>query len=104
MIKHKIPDTHEEWLENRRIGIGGSDAGVILGYSPYKSPNTLWAEKCGLIADEIPDNYYMRDGRDLEEVVAKRFAEEEDVKVSKSNYSYQSEEHPCMIGNIDRWI
>ncbi|WP_286209323.1 YqaJ viral recombinase family protein [Dubosiella newyorkensis] len=104
MIKHKIPSTHEEWLADRRVGIGGSDAGVILGYSPYKSPYTLWAEKCGLIDDEVPDNYYMRDGRDIEEIVAKRFAEEEDVKVSKSTYSYQSEEHPFMLGNIDRWI
>ena len=28
---------HEEWLENRRKGIGGSDAGSICGLNPYSS-------------------------------------------------------------------
>ena len=32
---------HEEWLENRRRGIGGSDAGSICGLNPYSSARTL---------------------------------------------------------------
>lgn len=103
-IKHKIPATHEEWLSDRQKGIGGSDAGTILGYNPYKSVYTLWAEKTGRIDGAIPDNFYMRDGRDLEEIVAKRFAEEEKVRVTKSSFSYQNPEFPFMLGNIDRWI
>ena len=27
VTKHKLPATHEEWLDNRLKGIGGSDAG-----------------------------------------------------------------------------
>ena len=33
----KMP--HEEWLQYRRQGIGGSDAGAICGMSPYASPH-----------------------------------------------------------------
>ena len=37
VIKHKLPATHEEWLDNRLKGIGGSDAGSVLGMNKYKS-------------------------------------------------------------------
>lgn len=104
MIKHKILQTHEEWLENRTKGIGGSDAGAVAGVSKWKSPYTLWCEKTGLISGYVPDNCYMRDGRMLEEIVAKLYTQETGQKVYKSNFSYQSEEHPFMLGNIDRWI
>lgn len=44
-----IPDTtkvsREEWLEWRKNGIGGSDAAVILGISPWKTPLQLYGEK-----------------------------------------------------------
>ncbi len=29
--------SREEWLEERKKGIGGSDAAVILGLNPYKN-------------------------------------------------------------------
>lgn len=34
-----------EWLKARRAGIGGSDAAVVLGLSPYKSALELYVEK-----------------------------------------------------------
>lgn len=37
----------EKWLEQRKSGIGGSDAAAILGLSPYKSNVELWEEKIG---------------------------------------------------------
>ena len=33
--------THDEWLQLRKSGIGGSDAGTILGVNPYSSPYAL---------------------------------------------------------------
>ena len=44
---HKI-DNHDEWIEKRRFGIGGSDAGAVLGVNKYKSNLELWEEKTGL--------------------------------------------------------
>lgn len=103
-IKQKIPTTHKEWLNNRKKGLGGSDAGAVLGVNPWKSPYTLWAEKTERISADNVNNEYTRDGRYLEDVVAKIFTEETGLKTKKSNFSYQSAEHPFMLANIDRWI
>lgn len=103
VIKHKLPTTHEEWLEGRLKGIGGSDAGAILGLNEYKSAYTLWCEKTGRISNNI-DNEAMRLGRDLEDYVAKRFEEATGKKVRRSGFSYQSKEYPFMLANVDRLI
>ena len=67
--------TREEWLKLRRTGIGGSDAGAICGLNPYSSPMTVYRDKTGdYLEDE--DNESMRQGRDLEDYVARRFCEE----------------------------
>ena len=39
--------TREDWLEERKKGIGGSDAATILGLNPYKTSIDLWEEKTG---------------------------------------------------------
>lgn len=104
VIKHLLPKTHEEWLADRQKGIGGSDAGVVLGLNKYKSPYTLWAEKAGLLHTEEVDNESMRIGRDLEDYVAKRFMEATGHEVVTSPYSFQSKEHPFMLANVDRLL
>lgn len=103
-IKHKLPETHEEWLQDRMKGIGGSDAGVILGVNPWKSPYALWAEKTGLADLSIKDNEPMRQGRDLEDYVARRFCEKEGKQVRRSGYSYQHPDYPWMRANVDRLL
>jgi putative phage-type endonuclease len=37
--------SEEDWLAWRRSGIGGSDAGVAVGWNPYKSPLDLYLDK-----------------------------------------------------------
>ena len=37
----------KEWLEWRRMGIGGSDASVIAGVNPFRSIFDLWLDKTG---------------------------------------------------------
>ena len=44
----RVPDlSHEEWLELRRTGIGGSDAPTIVGVNPYNSRYALYLDKIG---------------------------------------------------------
>jgi putative phage-type endonuclease len=60
------PVVHPDaWLEARRKGIGSSDAAVVLGLSPYRTPLALWAEKRGL-APPQPETPAMRRGKLLE--------------------------------------
>ena len=66
--------SREDWLVHRRQAIGGSDAATILGLNPYASPYTLWADKTSRLPVQ-PDNEAMRQGRDLEPYVVRRFEE-----------------------------
>lgn len=100
----KLPTEREDWLAQRRLGIGGSDAAAALGMSPYKSKFTLYCEKTGMISDDVEDNEAMRLGRDLEEYVAKRFCEATGKKIRRSGYCYVSRENPFMRANVDRLI
>lgn len=95
--------SHEKWLEYRKKGIGGSDAGAICGLNPYVSPVTVWADKKSKIPPK-PDNEAMRQGRDFEDIVAKRFCEETGKKVRRCNYIIQHDEHPFMLANVDRLV
>ena len=38
-------DDHMKWLLTRQKGIGGSDAGIIMGDNRYKTPYELWQLK-----------------------------------------------------------
>lgn len=95
--------THDEWLEWRRKGIGGSDVAAICGLSRYKSALEVYLDKIG----EIPpkeDNPKMKAGRILEPVIADWFTEETGIRVQKQNCIFQSKEYPFMLANIDRWV
>lgn len=101
----KIKDMpRQEWLTLRKNGIGGSDAGAICGLNPYVSPIEVYNSKTSYNISEVPDNEAMREGRDLEEYVARRFTEASGLKVRRSNVMYKSEEYPFMIADVDRFI
>jgi putative phage-type endonuclease len=94
---------HDEWLRWRRTGVSGSDAAAIIGLDRYRSAFDVYADKIGL-KPEQPDNEAMRQGRDLEQYVAKRFMEATGKKVRRRNAILQHPEHHWMLGNIDRWV
>lgn len=94
---------HETWLQYRKTGIGGSDAGSICGLNPYSSAVSVFQDKTQQMIVE-KDNESMRQGRDLEEYVAKRFTEATGKKVRRANAIFFSEEHPFMLANVDRLI
>ena len=95
--------SREDWLAYRKLGIGGSDSGAICGVNPYSSAISVYMDKT---SDEVeePDSESMRQGRDLEEYVARRFCEATGKKVRRSNYIYQHDEYPWMLANIDRMV
>lgn len=95
-----LSQTHEEWLEQRRQGIGGSDAANILGMG-YSSPLTVFLDKTGR-GEEVKDNLPMKLGRALEQTVADLFQEETGIKCRRSGYMFQSKDHPFMLANLDR--
>lgn len=66
--------TRQEWLEERKKGIGGSDAATILGLNPYKSNIDLWEEKTGRKeAEDISEKSYVKYGTNAEEHLRELF-------------------------------
>lgn len=61
-----------EWVEMRRNHIGASDAPIIMGLNPWKTPYQLWQDKMG-ISKEIPISARMQRGHDLEEIARQEF-------------------------------
>ena len=95
--------SHQEWLEYRRSGIGGSDSSVIMGVNPWKSLFDLWMEKTGEFVQDISSER-MYWGNVLEDVVAKEFMIRRGKKVRRKNAILQHPEYEWMLGNLDRVV
>lgn len=95
--------SHEEWLQFRKQGIGGSDAGAICGVNPYCTAMQVYLDKTTKETETI-DNEAMRQGREFEEYVARRFAEETGKKVRRANAIFYNEHYSFMIADVDRMI
>ncbi len=93
----------ETWLKIRKTGIGGSDAGAVCGLSPYANAMSVYRDKT---SEEVTDTdrECMRQGRDLEEYVARRFTEATGLKVRRSNKMYRSTRYPFMLADVDRMV
>lgn len=95
---------HEEWLTLRRqLGVGGSEAGAVMGLDPYKSAYTLWAEKTGRVP-EFAGNLTTRVGSYLEELVARLWCEETGKKVRRRNAIVVNDDYPCAFADVDRMV
>jgi putative phage-type endonuclease len=96
--------SHEEWLQTRTRGIGGSDAAVVLGLSKYKTPFELWLEKTGQVTLESSTSEAAYFGALLEDLVAKEFEKRSGKKVRKRNAMFQHPKHDFILANIDRFV
>jgi len=93
--------SHEEWLNLRSTGIGGSDTGAIYGESYYTSPYSLWAQKSGREQRSTETNEAMEWGNILEDIVAAKFAKEYEYAVVKWPVMLRSKSNPFMLANLD---
>ena len=64
-----------QWLVGRSKGIGGSDAGAIIGVNRFKTNVQLWEEKMGNVKPaDLSDNPYVRYGTLAEPSIRNLFA------------------------------
>lgn len=103
MIKEIAYKNHDEWLKYRMNGIGGSDAGAVIGLNPYKSAYELWAEKTGKLPG-FDGNLTTEVGTYLEDFVAKLFEKETGKTVRRKNRIITNTDYPFAFGNVDRVI
>ena len=109
MINYKKIDAHfteieqdlepEKWLELRKTGIGGSDAGAIMGLNSYSSPLTVYFQKKGI--QGFKGNLATEWGQILEEPIRQKTREELGVEIITVPGMYRSKEHYFMNANLD---
>lgn len=105
-----IPDitqlSKEEWREQRRNGIGGSDVGAILGLNKYKSMFDVYYDKIGaknLKPVSSKTKATLEIGSRLEDFVAEMFQEKyPSIIVEDDHTMYQHDQYHFIMANIDR--
>lgn len=63
----------EEWHALRSKGIGGSDAGIIMGVNRYKNQYQLWEEKAGISKLKSVTNEAIEKGNAMEPLLLQIF-------------------------------
>lgn len=92
----------EKQLEERTKYIGGSDAAIICGLSPYRNPVDLWQEKVGHIpAPDVSDKPGVKAGNFLEDGVLDWFESETGIMAHRYQETKFHKDYPFMAANVD---
>lgn len=94
----------EKQLEERRLGIGGSDAAAVLGLSKFKTPLDLYYDKIGEGSDTINNPDAVHFGNVLEDIVAREYAARTGERVQRVNQPRIHHEYEFMRANLDRRV
>lgn len=95
--------TRQEFLAERRTGLGGSDIGAILGLSKYRSPVEVWLEKTGR-SPGADETLQMRFGTYAEQFVADEYTAATGRRVQRYNAMLRHPDYPMVIGHVDRLV
>lgn len=100
----EVEEHSKEWHELRKQGIGGSDAGTILGLNPYKTNVELWEEKTSKSPTEQITNDAIEFGSKSEKHIREIYSLKNKVAVEKLNGTLISIKYPHMAVNVDGYI
>ena len=94
----------QEWLEERKTYIGGSDLGSILGINNFRTELDVYFEKTseGIAEDTASEAAYW--GTVLEDVVAAEYAKRTGFKIEKPTGLIRHKQYPFIACNLDYWV
>lgn len=90
----------KKWIELRSTGIGGSDAGAILGLNKYASPLTVFYAKKG-IDNDFKGNNATKWGHILEDPIRREAKRELEIEIATVPGMYTSKDYYFMNANLD---
>lgn len=97
--------SEEEWHELRKCGIGGSDAGAVMGLNKYVSPLKVYRTKKGLYSEDVEDNVYIKKGKDLESLIFNKYVvpymENIDYRAIHPEHIFVNKQYPWLRANCD---
>ena len=98
--------TEKEWLEWRRKGIGGSDASIILGISPFATARDLYYDKLHIASykDDTGNWVALQIGHLLEDLVAEIFHKKTGYPIYQDKRMFYHPLYPYMLANVDYFV
>lgn len=93
-------ESKSQWLQWRKEGLGGSDAPIIMGVSPFMTPRELAQEKLGLKSFD-QTNYATMRGQIFEPKARAMFETLYDMKMSAELFVHP--EHSFLRCSLDGW-
>ena len=101
--KARLTDTsamsRSEWLKLRASGIGGSDAGAIMGLNKYATPLSVYFAKKDLAVQE--GSKAAEWGNILEDPIRQKAREELGIEIETVPGMFTNKEHDFMNANFD---
>lgn len=101
--KARLTDTsamsRSEWLKLRASGIGGSDAGAIMGLNKYATPLSVYFAKKDLAVQE--GSKAAEWGNILEDPIRQKAREELGIQIETVPGMFTNKEHDFMNANFD---
>ncbi|MCB6415674.1 YqaJ viral recombinase family protein [Faecalimonas umbilicata] len=97
----------EDWLDYRRLGIGGSDVAAIMGISPFATIRDLYNDKVGIlpVIEEEESNWVAKEvGHLLEDLVAKIFSKKTGLTVFPVRKMFHHPWYPFILADVDYFI
>lgn len=91
--------SREEWLKLRTTGIGGSDAGAIMGLNKYATPLSVYLAKKEL--SSFSGNSATEWGNILEDPVRQKAKEELGIEIETVPGMFTSKDNAFMNANFD---
>ena len=104
MVTIETFSNREEWLKNRRHGIGGSDIAAVIGANPFMSNIDLWEIKTGKKEqDDISENPRVAYGTQAEKYLRGLFElDHPEYEVFYSEYnSVSNDRYPWALASLD---
>lgn len=90
----------QQWLVERKKGIGSSAAPIICGLSPYRTPLSLY-QSYTAGADDERHSSEMTWGMRLEPLVARCYSDETGLQLRKPEMLLRHPEHDWMLASLD---
>ncbi|GAA1454876.1 YqaJ viral recombinase family protein [Nesterenkonia lacusekhoensis] len=91
--------TREEWLAERRHGVGSSEASALMGENRYKDVLDVYEDKIG-VAEPVESNYRMRRGLAMEPGIREEFTLRTGIATQRRGL-LANKERPYMRASVD---
>lgn len=98
---------YEQWLAERKSGIGGSEAAIIMGKSPYMTNAELWEIKTGQrLREDISNKERVIYGKECEQYLIKIFElDYPEYEVTHIDYDLQrNKDYPFLFASNDAYL